>query len=89
VVRLAAPLSSASGNVRACCPLCGEGTSSPYDVGFAFPDGLQRHLVGALAAECRIMRAIRELIIDDLPRSEVTRASIGPRFDPVRKEWKD
>lgn len=31
---------------RAYCPLCGEGSSSPYDQGFAVPEGLKRHLSG-------------------------------------------
>jgi hypothetical protein len=31
---------------RAYCPLCGHGSSGPYDRGFAVPDGLERHLMG-------------------------------------------
>lgn len=31
---------------RAFCPLCGDGSSSPYDTGFSVPEGLRRHLVG-------------------------------------------
>jgi hypothetical protein len=31
---------------RAFCPLCGDGTSSPYEAGFSVPEGLRRHLVG-------------------------------------------
>src|SRR5262245_47107015 len=52
VTGLAAPFSSGPNKARAYCPLCGEGTSSPYAVGFAYPDGLQRHLIGELAHEC-------------------------------------
>jgi hypothetical protein len=29
---------------RAYCPLCGDGSTSPYDHGFAIPEGLRRHL---------------------------------------------
>lgn len=31
---------------RANCPLCGLGADSPYQEGFALPEGLRRHLVG-------------------------------------------
>lgn len=31
---------------RAYCPLCGEGSSSPYERGFSVPEGLRRHLTG-------------------------------------------
>lgn len=31
---------------RANCPLCGLGAGSPYQEGFALPEGLRRHLVG-------------------------------------------
>ncbi|HEY0006384.1 MAG TPA: hypothetical protein VGB17_16500 [Pyrinomonadaceae bacterium] len=31
---------------RAYCPLCGDGSSSPYASGFSIPEGLRRHLVG-------------------------------------------
>ncbi|MFM0097116.1 hypothetical protein PQQ87_16005 [Paraburkholderia nemoris] len=31
---------------RAMCPLCGDGSSSPYEKGFSMPEGLRRHLVG-------------------------------------------
>ncbi|TWI06081.1 hypothetical protein IP90_00344 [Luteimonas cucumeris] len=31
---------------RAMCPLCGEGANSYYEQGFAYPEGLRRHLVG-------------------------------------------
>src|SRR5690606_21922357 len=34
------------GSVRAMCPICGEGANSYYEQGFAFPEGLRRHLVG-------------------------------------------
>ncbi len=31
---------------RAYCPLCGQGSSSPYERGFSVPEGLRRHLEG-------------------------------------------
>jgi hypothetical protein len=34
------------GAPRAVCPLCGGGSSAPYDKGFALPEGLMRHLLG-------------------------------------------
>lgn len=37
---------STSSSSRARCPLCGSGSSAPYEVGFALPDGLDRHLRG-------------------------------------------
>ena len=88
-VGLAAPFSSATGKVSADSQLCREGTSSPYEEGFAYPDGLQRHLVGSL----------RGTVLDHARhsakgssisfRSEAAYASLGPEFDPVRREWKD
>lgn len=32
---------------RAVCPLCGGGSSAPYENGFALPTGLERHLLGS------------------------------------------
>lgn len=34
------------GPPRGWCPICGDGSSGPYDTGFALPEGLRRHLVG-------------------------------------------
>src|SRR5882672_3906222 len=31
---------------RACCPLCKDGASVPYESGFKLPEGLRRHLIG-------------------------------------------
>lgn len=31
---------------RAFCPLCGMGSSTPYESGFSIPEGLRRHLLG-------------------------------------------
>lgn len=43
---------------RANCPLCGRGPDSPYDKGFALPDGLRMHLQGkGKAHQCSVMRA--------------------------------
>jgi hypothetical protein len=43
---------------RAYCPLCGEGSQSPYESGFTLPEGLRRHLVGYGNTHlCRVMRA--------------------------------
>lgn len=35
------------GAPRAVCPLCRGGSSTPYDKGFAVPEGLFRHLLGS------------------------------------------
>jgi hypothetical protein len=47
---------------RAYCPLCGEGSSSPYESGFTFPEGLRRHLVGyGNMHQCNVMEAANRL----------------------------
>jgi hypothetical protein len=43
---------------RAYCPLCGEGTSSPYEEGFSVPEGLRRHLIGwGRGQKCDVVEA--------------------------------
>jgi hypothetical protein len=43
---------------RAYCPLCGGGSSSPYESGFTLDEGLRRHLLGwGNAHRCQIMEA--------------------------------
>lgn len=43
---------------RANCPLCGCGPNSPYDEGFALPEGLRMHLQGkGNARQCSAMKA--------------------------------
>jgi len=48
---------------RAYCPFCGQGASSPSDVGYALPEGLRRHLLGwgANSKNCEVMRAATSL----------------------------
>lgn len=42
---------------RGNCPLCGRGSNSPYDEGFALPEGLRMHLQGkGNAARCSIIK---------------------------------
>lgn len=49
-------------NARASCPLCGDGTNSPSESGFALPTGLQRHLEGyGNMARCGVMDAAYEV----------------------------
>lgn len=44
---------------RAYCPLCGSGSSSPYERGFSLPEGLRRHLSGwGNAQQCDVMDAV-------------------------------
>jgi hypothetical protein len=50
VIGRAQPLTRDEGSyfgLRGYCPLCGNGSTSPYDRGFALPEGLSRHLSGA------------------------------------------
>ncbi len=44
---------------RAFCPLCGDGTTSPYETGYSVPEGLRRHLVGwgGKANQCSVFSA--------------------------------
>jgi hypothetical protein len=47
---------------RALCPLCGQGSQSPYEKGFALPIGLQRHLMGrGNATQCGVMEIILDM----------------------------
>lgn len=48
---------------RALCPLCGRGSDNPFgEQGFAFPEGLRRHLAGSYnARQCRVARAAIDL----------------------------
>lgn len=51
-----------AGSRRAVCPLCGGGTSGPYEKGFAIPEGLLRHLLGTYNAHrCSVFGAAYEL----------------------------
>ncbi|WP_158985803.1 hypothetical protein [Lysobacter panacisoli] len=46
------------GAPRAYCPLCGDGSSSFYEEGFALPTGLMRHLTGyGNMRQCEVFRA--------------------------------
>jgi hypothetical protein len=49
---------------RAYCPLCGGGTSSPYESGFSLPEGLRRHLTGSGASQCVVTEAASNLARD-------------------------
>ncbi|MFB9353138.1 hypothetical protein ACFFUA_38080, partial [Streptomyces heliomycini] len=50
---------------RAYCPLCGEGTSSAYEKGYALPEGLRRHLTGwGKSHICVVMEAAHQLALD-------------------------
>jgi hypothetical protein len=48
---------------RAYCPLCKHGANSPFEEGFAVPEGLRRHLVGwgGNTHQCGIFRVASEL----------------------------
>jgi hypothetical protein len=55
------------GKLRAFCPLCGGSTTAPNAQDFDFPEGLTIHLLGQRSAhECAILRAYRELALDNV-----------------------
>jgi hypothetical protein len=69
IIALAQILPPAEGSFlsdRAYCPLCGDGSSSPYQRGFSIPEGLHRHLVGwgGNVHQCRVMEAAVSLARD-------------------------
>ena len=46
---------------RSLCPLCGKSPQTPYQKGFSYPTGLERHFLGAHGAwECRVVKAVRD-----------------------------
>jgi hypothetical protein len=54
--------SSRYGRDRAYCPLCGDGSSSPYQRGFSVPEGLRRHLIGwGQTRQCDVTHAAEML----------------------------
>lgn len=68
VISQAKILSSQEGSYlsdRACCPLCGGETTSPYERGFSVPEGLRRHLSGwGSSPRCSVMNAALKLAGD-------------------------
>jgi len=53
------------GAPRAPCPLCGGGTASPREEGYALPTGLMRHLLGSHnSSQCDVFEAAFELALD-------------------------
>ena len=65
---------------RGNCPLCGDGPDSPYDKGFALPEGLRMHLQGkGKARQCSAMKAAA-----GLARSYWDR-EFHPRWSPERE----
>lgn len=53
------------GAPRAPCPLCRGETTSPYERGFAIPDGMVRHLLGTYNShQCDVFKAAMELAFD-------------------------
>lgn len=51
---------------RGMCPLCGDESSSPYERGFALPEGLRRHLVGyGNTHQCIFTETAMKLARDD------------------------
>lgn len=64
VVAMAKPQANAW-RERAYCPLCGDGSSSPYAEGFTLPIGLERHLEGyGQVRQCDVTKALFALARD-------------------------
>jgi hypothetical protein len=65
LIELAHVLTSEEGSYwweRAYCPLCRDGSTSPYQSGFAVPEGLRRHLVGwGNVRQCDVTAAVMAL----------------------------
>ncbi len=60
-------MNSSADTVRAYCPLCGEGASSPYAKGFSMPTGLRRHLEGSHRSHrCDVFAAAADSCLEDL-----------------------
>lgn len=70
---------------RAYCPLCGRGSSSAYESGYAIPDGLRRHLSGeGNVTQCDVMEAVYALASEHWSRQtskwkEIEEAHINKR----------
>lgn len=51
---------------RALCPLCGGGSSAPFEEGYALPEGLRRHIVGfGNTHQCIFSETAHKLALDD------------------------
>jgi len=46
---------------RAYCPLCDRGSTVHYTQGFALPNGLEKHLSGSGASECRVFKVLKDI----------------------------
>ncbi|MFP2770811.1 hypothetical protein [Oceanisphaera sp. KMM 10153] len=68
IIETVEPLPNDKGSffgARAYCPLCGEGTSSTYERGYALPEGLRRHLTGwGRSQMCAVTEAAHQLALD-------------------------
>jgi hypothetical protein len=60
---------------RAYCALCGGGSQGPYPPeGFAWPEGLRRHLAGTYnSRQCELMMVIKNDAIDDTEDEDLQR----------------
>lgn len=66
---------------RARCPLCGESAREKYlpNSGFAFPDGLRRHLEGeGNTTACVVMGAVRQLAYGSVRDQGVRGSTASP-----------
>jgi hypothetical protein len=70
-----------SSSDRAYCPLCGESADNIYDTkGFAFPEGLTRHLEGSYnARRCDVTKAAFALALEHVAAlSDPSSPKLGP-----------
>lgn len=66
------------GAPRSPCPLCGGGTASAYDEGYALPSGLMRHLLGSHnSRQCTVFEAATALGLDGLERGRWRSNAMG------------
>jgi hypothetical protein len=75
---------------RAYCPLCKASSQSPYAKGFAFPEGLLKHLLGqGNARECLVMRAARvaarDYVQDEFSQQHLRRVQLDRQPAKTRK----
>lgn len=64
IVELAKPVEG-TWNASAFCPLCGDGSSSPYTQGYTLPEGLRRHLAGwGNTSKCQVMEIVNAMAIE-------------------------
>lgn len=77
LIDLATPIQpAAKGSQRGHCPLCGDEARTPYERGFALPEGLRMHLEGKVnSRQCPVVEAARGLAEEDWDQKFGTRGA--------------